>query len=102
MIHYENLVPKQFPGSEKDGTSGFLVYNDSFPNFKAVDASFGLLLLPKNSKKPNLNSGEFNLRFFVHQGVVRVTIHKVSFIAHPGCEFFVPEGTFIVARRGPS
>ena len=92
MIHYENLKPKTFNNGQEEGSNHFYVYNDGFPHFKSEDASFGLLVLPKNAKKPNLNSGDFDLRFFVHSGMVKVTIHKVSFVAQSGCEFIVPFG----------
>jgi Mif2/CENP-C like len=90
MVKYEALKPKEFVNRE-DGTK-FSVYNDAFSSFKSMDASFGLLVLGKNAIKPNLNSGEFQLRFFVHAGVVKVCIHKVSFVAHTGCEFLIPQG----------
>ncbi|KAG4100953.1 hypothetical protein H8356DRAFT_986354 [Neocallimastix lanati (nom. inval.)] len=52
----------------------------------------GLLLFPKDSFKPNRNSKDNILLFFVMTGEIEVQIHKTSFTVYAGDHFMVPKG----------
>ncbi|ORX56114.1 hypothetical protein BCR36DRAFT_402857, partial [Piromyces finnis] len=52
----------------------------------------GLLLFPKGSFKPNRNSKDNILFFFVMTGEISVQIHKTTFNAYAGDHFMIPRG----------
>ncbi|KNC97677.1 uncharacterized protein SPPG_07141 [Spizellomyces punctatus DAOM BR117] len=52
----------------------------------------GILVMPKGSQKPNKNSNQSAMIFYVVSGEVEVQIHKTIFVVKTGSQFFVPRG----------
>jgi hypothetical protein len=56
------------------------------------DAASGIISLVHGASKPNKNSKNSIMFFYVLEGVVDVIIHKCQFKGIPGTQFEVPAG----------
>jgi len=54
--------------------------------------SSGIMVLPPGVEKPNRNSGESAMVFFVVNGHCQVTVHRTTFAVPTGSQFFIPRG----------
>ncbi|RKO90212.1 Mif2/CENP-C like-domain-containing protein [Blyttiomyces helicus] len=88
MIHPENTGTGDFKYHRLYSDSDFF--------------SSGILWLPKGATKPNKNTRDAAMFFYVIAGQIEVTIHRSTFKISTGATFFVPRGNqYCITNVGP-